>query len=295
MTIRGQRLWGEWMRMLLKTARVGVVALLCFAFGSACAAESREQCQAQFSPQSGQPGKDVIWVPTPDSLVTAMLRAAGTTPKDHVIDLGSGDGKIPIAAAKEFGATAVGIEYNPDMVKLSQCYAKVEGVQDKVKFIQGDIFEVDFSAATVLTMYLLPDLNEKLKPTILRMRPGTRVVSHSFLMGDWRPDERLEEGQAYLWIVPAKVGGNWYLEPNDGSKSLRLTLEQTYQDIAGTLSIGKHSEPLREAMLRGDQIAFLYIGPRGQRIEFKGRVQNDQLQLTALDGRKRITYAGRRA
>ena len=146
-----------------------------------------------YRPHVGQSGKNVVWVPTPDSLVTRMLQAAKTTEKDVVYDLGAGDGKIPIAAARDFKARSVGIEYNPDMAALAERNAQRAGVADKVKIIAGDIFENDFSEATVVTLYLLPDLNFKLRPTILKMKPGTRVVSHQFNMRDWEPDETFTE------------------------------------------------------------------------------------------------------
>ncbi len=279
----------------LRRMIAGLAVSIMFVSLGAAEGTSREDCERTFKPQSGQSGKDVIWVPTPDSLVTSMLKAAGTTSKDYVIDLGSGDGKIPIAAAKEFGAKAMGVEYNPDMVKLARCYVQAEGVDDKVEIVQGDIFKTDFSKATVLTLYLLPDLNEKLKPTILKMRPGTRVVSHSFLMGDWEPDSRLDEGMAYLWIVPAQVEGTWALQPDDDSPPLQLDVQQKYQQIEGTVAAGAKEEALREASLRGDQLAFVYIDPRGRRMEFKGRVTNDRLQLTANGGKRTITYTGKRA
>ncbi|PZN34245.1 MAG: SAM-dependent methyltransferase, partial [Proteobacteria bacterium] len=183
------------------------IALVCLA-GIASGAESRQQCERDFSPRSGQPGKDVIWVPTREELVNAMLTAAKTGPEDFVVDLGSGDGRIPIAAAKRFGARALGIEYNPQMVELAQCYVRSEGLEDRVEIRQADIFETDFSDATVLTLYLLSDLNMKLRPTILALRPGTRVVSNSFKMGEWEPDQDIEVensyAHAYLWIVPAR-------------------------------------------------------------------------------------------
>ena len=142
---------------------------------------------------------------------------------DLVYDLGAGDGKIAIAAAKQFGAKAVGVEYNPDMAKLAQCFAEAEGVADKVRIVQGDIFETDFSSATVVTLYLLPELNLRLRPTILKMKPGTRVVSHSFLMDDWRPDESsmTEDGAAYLWIVPGGGRGQWTFKQQGGNDTLR--------------------------------------------------------------------------
>src|SRR5262245_44831870 len=168
-----------------------------------------------YKPQSGQPGKDVVWVPTADILVAKMLDMAHLTPQDYLIDLGSGDGRTVIAAAKR-GATALGIEYNPDMVELSKANAAAAGVSGKATFVKADIFESDFSKATVLTLFLLPDLNLRLRPTILTMKPGTRIVSNSFRMEEWQPDESaMVEGEctswcnAHLWIVPANVGGTW--------------------------------------------------------------------------------------
>ena len=153
-----------------------IFAALVLTCGSASAADSaRDQCAQQFSPRSGQAGKDVIWVPTLDALVTAMLKAAKVGPQDYVIDLGAGDGKIPISAAKHFGARSLGVEYNPQMVQLARCYVRSEGLNDRVRVIQADIFAVDFSEATVLTLYLLPELNLRLRPKILRLKPGTRV------------------------------------------------------------------------------------------------------------------------
>lgn len=188
---------------------------------------------AEFTPQVGQSGKDVIWVPTPKSLVEKMLKMAEVKPSDIVIDLGSGDGITVITAAKQFGVRATGIEYNPDMVELSKRNAQKEGVADKTEFIRGDIFATDFSKATVLTMYLLPYLNMKLRPTILNMRPGTRVVSHAFTMEDWAPEQTdsTEGRTAYLWIVPAKIEGNWKLGPGT------LELKQKFQAIEGSYRI----------------------------------------------------------
>ena len=158
----------------------------------------------EFEPVVGQEGKDVIWVPTPQSLVERMLEMAKTTSKDYVIDLGSGDGRTVITAAKKYGVQALGIEYNPDMVALSRRNAEKEGVADRAQFIQGDIFKTDFSKATVLTLYLLPSVNMKLRPKLLsELKPGTRVVSHNYDMGDWKPDQTVElEGHTvYLWTV----------------------------------------------------------------------------------------------
>ncbi len=230
----------------------------------------------QYQPSIGQSGKDVIWVPTPEELVAAMLDMAAVTPDDYVIDLGSGDGRIVIAAAKR-GARALGIEYNPDMVELSKNNALKEGVADRATFIQGDIFEADFSRATVLTMYLLPSLNVKLRPKILEMKPGTRVVSHAFDMEDWQPDRTInvEERTAYLWIVPAKVEGIWTWR--NPSSAAELTLHQTFQKIEGNLKIEGREFPLRNARLEGDRISFSIEDNSAAAGEYSGRVSGNTI------------------
>lgn len=207
----------------------------------------------EFTPQVGQAGKDVIWVPTPKSLVEKMLKMADVKPGEIVYDLGSGDGITVITAAKQFGAVATGVEYNPDMVELSKRNAQKEGVGDKAQFIRGDIFATDFSKASVVTMYLLPYLNMKLRPTILDMKPGTRIVSHAFTMEDWAPDQiDSSEGRtAYLWIVPAKVEGNWKMDKGS------LELKQKFQEISGVYRNGDGmSWRVTSSNLRGDQISF---------------------------------------
>ncbi|MFQ3665613.1 MAG: methyltransferase domain-containing protein [Sphingomonadaceae bacterium] len=210
----------------------------------------------QYQPSVGQAGKDVIWVPTPESLVKALLTAARVTKDDFVVDLGSGDGRFPIAAARDFGARAHGIDYNPDMVALARRNAERAGVRTKVTFARGDVFQSDFSAASVVTLYLLPNLNLKLRPTLLAMKPGTRIVSHAFDMGDWEPDEtiRTDDATGYLWIVPAKVDGRWAFEI--GNERFASTLKQTYQVVetnGGQLSSGR---------VRGRQVTFVLKGGR---------------------------------
>ena len=209
-----------------------------------------------FQPQVGQAGKDVIWVPTPQALVDKMLDMAKVTPKDYVMDLGSGDGRTVITAAKR-GAQARGIEYNPDMVELSKRNAAKEGVSDKATFVNSDLFESDFSDATVITLFLLPDINIRLRPKILDMKPGTRVVSNSFTMGEWTADETFTAANgcgswctAYLWIVPAKVEGTWQLPQGE------LALKQNFQMVSGTLRSGNVSTPITNGRLNGDQISF---------------------------------------
>src|SRR3990167_8153087 len=206
--------------------------VLALAFALAAA---QQQGDKEFTPQVGQAGKDVIWVPTPPELVEKMLRMARITPEDFVIDLGSGDGRIAIAAAKKFGARSMGVEYNPDMVALSNREAQRQGVADKVKFVKADIFETDFSQATIITMYLLPDLNLKLQPKILDQKPGTRVVSHQFNMGEWQPDEtaNIDNRLAHLWIVPAKAGGTWSLRIDGSARERPLSLRQSFQMLTG--------------------------------------------------------------
>jgi SAM-dependent methyltransferase len=239
--------------------------------------------QQKFEPQVGQAGKDVIWVPTPDDVVDRMLTMAQVTANDFVIDLGSGDGKIAIHAARKFGARALGIEYNPDMVKLSQNNALAAGVAGKASFRNADIFATDFSQATVITMYLLPGLNMKLRPQILSMRPGTRVASHSFTMEDWEADEisSVDGRRAYFWLVPANVMGSWTLQTN--GQATDLTLEQTFQKINGTVTLGAVLGGLRDAKLRGANISFAYVDPGGVRRDFSGRVSGNRMEGSFRD------------
>jgi SAM-dependent methyltransferase len=222
----------------------------------------------------------VIWVPTPESLVERMLQMAGTKATDYVVDLGSGDGRTVITAAKKFGANALGVEYNADMVELAKRNAEKEGVSGKAQFIRGDIFQTDFSKANVLTLYLLPSLNVKLRPTILNMRPGTRVVSHAFTMDDWQPDQTdSSEGRtAYMWIVPAKVGGTWTVDA-PGARNIEATFTQQYQNVAGNAKVDGKAVQLSAGKLRGDVITFSLEGR-----EFTGRVNGDKIEGTVKGG-----------
>jgi len=257
---------------MISHARLLAVALVVLTLAAPAAAQNK------FEPQVGQAGKDVIWVPSPDDVVDRMLTMAQVTPNDFVIDLGSGDGKIAIAAARKFGARAMGVEYNPDMVKLSQENAKAAGVAEKASFRRADIFATDFSQANVITMYLLPALNMKLRPQILAMRPGTRVVSHSFNMEDWEPDETssMDGRRAYLWIVPANVMGSWSVDL--GGERAELTLEQKFQKLEGYVQLGPIHAGLREARLRGFQISFAYVDNTGVRRDFNGRVTGGKME-----------------
>jgi SAM-dependent methyltransferase len=252
--------------------RIALAFLAAIAFALPAAA------QKAYEPQVGQAGKDVIWVPTPDEVVDRMLRMAQVTPNDLVYDLGAGDGKIAIAAAKKFGARSVGIEYNPDMAKHAQGNAEKAGVTGRARIIQGDIFATDFSQATVVTLYLLPALNMKLRPTILAMRPGTRVVSHSFTMEDWEADEisSMDGRRAYFWLVPANVNGGWTFET--GGEKSELAFEQHFQKLEGSVGLGHTQGGLRDARLRGSSISFAYVDSNGVRRDFTGRVTGGRME-----------------
>ena len=256
-----------------------VLALALALAGTPAAAQ--QQIEKEFVPQVGQAGKDVIWVPTPPELVEKMLQMASITPKDFVIDLGSGDGRIAVAAAKKFGARSMGVEYNPDMVALSNREAQRQGVADKVKFVKADIFETDFSQATIITMYLLPDLNLKLRPKILGQKPGTRVVSHHFNMGEWQPDEtaNIDNRLAHLWIVPAKAGGTWSLRIDDKAQERPLVIRQSFQMLSVQVNSGNATLAFTDGRVRGDEVSFAIMDASVRR-EFSGRVQGNSMNGT---------------
>ncbi|VFR24050.1 hypothetical protein AMB3_3505 [plant metagenome] len=257
----------------LKTAASALLIASC-AFGAPALAQIKLSDALPYSPMVGQEGKDVIWVPTPQPLVDLMLDTAKLTPADKLVDLGSGDGRLVITAAKR-GASARGIEYNPDLVGLARRQAAAQGVGDKAVFEEADIFESDFSEANVVTLFLLPALNLRLRPTLLDMAPGTRIVANSFTMDDWKPDEIAQlageacEGwcTAYKWVVPAKVEGVWQL----GDDKV-LTLKQEFQMLTGTLRDRGVSAPIRDARLYGDEIRYAVYGDT-----YVGRVKGSQM------------------
>lgn len=219
---------------------------------------------AQYTPQLGQPGKDVMWLPTRDELMEQMLSLAEVGPQDVVYDLGAGDGKIAIAAALRYRARAVGIEYNREMAELAERNTVRAGVADRVRIIHGDIFKEDFSSATVLTLYLLEELNFRLRPSILAMRPGTRVVSNTFGMSDWEPDETVtvNGNTAYLWVVPARVSGRWEVQVTgitaNTTQNLILQLDQQFQRVGGTVSVNGKSQSVLGPELRGTELRFRF-------------------------------------
>jgi len=264
---------------LFSRARRALLVVLCswgvLAFANPAASDK------PYAPVRGQMGKDVMWIPTPKGLIDKMLAAARVTSSDRVYDLGAGDGIIAITAAREFGAQAVGIEYNPRMAEYARRMVQEAGVGDKVRIITGDIFKEDFSSATVLTLYLLPELNMQLRPIILRMKPGTRVVSHAFSMGDWEPDETMSHDTArgFLWVVPASVEGEWMLTGMEGGP-WRLSMRQVLQKIGGSLTRSGSSQPLLGARLRGDELFFQFVTPDRRVHSFSGQVSGGQISGT---------------
>lgn len=250
------------------------------------------QADSSFAPQTGQPGKDVVWVPTPDDMVTRMLQLAGVTAQDTLFDLGSGDGKIVIAAAREFGTRGTGVEFNPDMVALSIRRAAAAGVSDRARFVRGDIFETDFSSATVVTMYLLPNLNMRLRHTLMAMKPGTRIVSHEFGLGDWEPDEtsRIRYRSAHLWIVPANAGGEWSV-PVPHAKQTRtalLKIEQTFQRIRGVIDFDGFETSIRDARLSGTRIRFAFTDTDGVLRQVDARIDPNEMVGSIAAASRRV-------
>jgi len=264
--------------MKTKISITSVIILLSLSFMTNNILAQQNQTGNGFVPQVGQQGKDVVWVPTPQELVNKMMEVAKVTPDDYVIDLGSGDGRTVITAAK-IVAKAKGIEYNPDMVALSKVNAKKEGVSDRAEFVQADLYETDLTKATVITMFLLPEINLKLRPRLLDLKPGTRIVSNTFTMGEWDADQEVTTEEnwnswntAYLWIIPAKVAGKWRLGNSD------LDLSQEFQFIHGTLNTGGKSLTVTDGRLNGNSITFTinnekYSGTVTEKI-MKGTVTN---------------------
>jgi precorrin-6B methylase 2 len=245
---------------------------LLFAFASTFAVA--QTATQDYEPSVGQEGKDVVWVPTPQSLVNKMLDMAKLTPQDFHMDLGSGDGRTVITAAKR-GARSMGVEYNPDMVALAKRNAAKEGVSSRATFVKADLFETDFSKATVITLFLLPDINLRLRPKILDLKPGTRIVSNTFTMGEWQADETASADNgcdsswctALLWYVPAKVAGSYKTELGD------VTLKQEFQMLSGTLRTEGKVFAL-QGKVKGEEISFRAGGK-----EYKGRLKGKQLEL----------------
>ena len=249
---------------------------------------------ANASAQSDRPALDVHFVPTPQQVVDRMLAMAKVTKDDFVIDLGSGDGRIVITAAQKFGAHGMGVDLDPQRIKEATENKQKAGVGDKVEFRQANLFETDLSKATVLTMYLLPRLNIQLRPLLLDLKPGTRLASHAFHMGEWKPDrhERVEgSSDAYHWVVPAKVAGRWQID--DGKNKIEIELNQQFQEIQGIARNGNITTLLRETSLNGAEIGFVVELEAGQPRTFRGRVSGNKIEaLPAEAGANSAKPAG---
>jgi SAM-dependent methyltransferase len=263
--------------------RAVVILFLLFLSVPEVWAQAQATAQRPFEPQVGQAGKDVVWVPTSPELLSKMLDMAKVTPQDYVVDLGSGDGRNIIAAAKR-GATARGFEYNPDMVELSRRMAREAGVADKATFVEGDMYEAEFSNASVLALFLLPQNLEKLREKFLALKPGSRLVLNTFAIPEWEPDEREELDSSacqswctsLLYIVPAKASGTWRLPQGE------LTLTQQYQNLKGTLRNGSSTTEIASGRMRGEQITFSVNG-----VEYTGRLNGNRIE--GMAGREKWT------
>jgi SAM-dependent methyltransferase len=276
--------------MIVRPIIVAAAGSVVLAFSPLANGKTRAECERDYTPQRAQEGKDVIWAPTEDAMVVRMLDMAKVTAADKVYDLGAGDGKIVIAAAKEFGATGVGIEYDPDLVRHARCLAAAEGVDGRVTFIEGDIFESDFRDATVVALYLTPQVNGRLLPSLLELKPGTRIVAYSFGIGDWPPDEQIDsfgDGSAFLFVVPANVSGRWTFRSASGD-SFAVELEQSYQNLHGTArgaaATGK---------LAGNQLELTY-NEAGTEVHVTGAVRSERIIATLARDGSTAEYVGTR-
>jgi len=233
-----------------------------------------------YVPKRGQMGKDVMWLPTSDDLANELMKAANVGPNDLLVDLGAGDGKIPIAAAQSFKARAWGIEYNRDLANLANRNAQRAGVADKVHIVHGDIFKEDFSKATVVTLYLLEELNLQLRPTLLAMKPGTRILSNTFSMGDWEPDQviRVAKGTGYFWTVPAIAQGVWSISGLEGSGLATLMLDQVFQRVGGTIQQNGKQQNLLGARMDGFDLHFSFVSSEGQLKSVIARVEGNSIK-----------------
>jgi len=242
-----------------------------------------------YEPVIGQLGKDSVWAPTPERLIVRMLQMADTGAADTVIDLGSGDGRVPIVAAKRFGARGIGVEFDADLVRFSEQQAAAQGVAALTRFIREDLFTTDLSQATVVAMYIGPEVTLKLRPKLLSLAPGTRVVTHQFTMGDWEPDEmaRVENTPGYLWIVPARIEGRWRVRYGEAETKLDLT--QRFQMLAGSAVSGAKTSPLLAARVRGTDVRFTILDANGDSRTFHGVIAAD---ARTMQGRTRSQGPG---
>ena len=280
------------LRPCRRSAAAAFLLLLSAAAGQA-QPRSREDCEAAYPASVGRAGKDVVWLPSYDAVVTTMLSMAKVTPQDLVLDLGAGDGKIPIAAAKApYGARAVGIEYDPEMAKLAACLVQVEGLADRVTIVEGDIFKEDFRGASVVTLYLLPHLNLCVRHRILALEPGTRVASHQYTMGDWTPEESFQilGRNVHFWVVPARVDGIWDFQDSQGTP-ITIELRQTFGELSGEITEGGVRAPILSATVRGRELRFTFEAA-GATVKFSGTVRGSEITGVLLSGTAARTAKG---
>lgn len=244
---------------------------------------------------------EVPFVHTPQAVVDAMLQLAGVRGTDFLIDLGSGDGRIVITAAKQYGARGLGIDYDPYLIEASTRNAQAAGVADRVTFLKKDIFDTDLAAASVVTMYLLPEFNLRLRPRLLAtLKPGTRVVSHDWDMGDWEPDAKIEvpapdkpvgalkQSTVYLWVIPARAEGRWRTRVPlpQGPMELALEFDQQFQALSGTARVGERLYEIERAFVRGPFVFFRF-GEGSDALRFQGHLATDRIvgRVTTADDR----------
>jgi len=257
------------------------------------------------APLAGAAEPSVPYVPTPQDVVERMLQIASVGPTDYLIDLGSGDGRIVVTAAKQYGTRGFGVDLNPERIRESNENARKAGVTDKVAFYQRNLFETDLSQATVITMYLLPRVNMELRPKLLQLKPGTRLVSHDFSMEDWKPDSQVRmdtpgkwggtggQSDIFFWVVPAKVAGTWRWDLNMGGKPqpYEVTLEQTFQVVSGAGRVGGRVVKVQEARLNGDDLRFTFtadVNGAAVKHEFSGKVEGDSINGSVVVSGARV-------
>jgi SAM-dependent methyltransferase len=278
----------------LRRSITAAAVLLLAATAAHAQPRSREQCEAAYPAALGRAGKDVPWVPTYNAVTLAMLSMADVTPQDRLLDLGAGDGRIAITAAKApFGARAVGIEYDPELVRLASCLAQAEGVADKVRITEGDIFKEDFGDASVVTMFLLPQVNICIRHRLLAMKPGTRLVSHQYGMADWEPERsvKIQGRDVYLWTVPARVDGVWGFRDSEGG-TFTVDLRQAFSALSGEIVRNGVRGALASATVKGRELRFAF-GSAGSAFRFSGTVRGEEITGVLLAGAVARTAVGR--
>jgi SAM-dependent methyltransferase len=279
--------------LVRRSAAAASILLLAAAVGLA-QPHSRAECEATYAATWGRAGKDVPWVPTFDAVVLAMLSMAQVTAQDRVLDLGAGDGRIAITAAKPpFNARAVGVEYDPELAKLAACLVRVEGLADKVRIVQGDLFKEDFGDASVVTLYLLPQINLCVRHRLLAMKPGTRVASHQYGMADWKADQlvQIQGRDVHLWVVPERVDGVWDFQDSEGT-TFTIDLRQTFQTLSGEIARGGVQQPLLSATLTGVELRFT-SDAAGIAATFWGTVRGGEISGVLRAGAVARTAVGR--